>query len=114
MILEELLSALNRIRKESGASVLSELPAGERNNGNNCVVAVALKDIDPGIKVYKEGIFSTDKNFSQLVADQLEYGFELIVWKLPTDYRYGVPTPIYMRNFIADFDEGKFPELEAS
>lgn len=108
----EILQAVNDIRAVMGAEVLDELPAGERNNGHNCVLANALKDIDQSVLVYKEGIFSTNKQFSQVVANQLNYQHDLIIWKSSVDYRYGVPTPLHIRAFIANFDDGHYPELE--
>lgn len=108
----EILQAVNGIRNVMGAKSIDRLPTGQRNNGHNCVLANALKDLDPSIIVYKEGIFSTNKQFSQLVASQLNYQYDLIIWKNPFDYRYGVPTPHYMRVFITNFDEGHYPELE--
>ena len=95
-----------------GAEHLNSLPLGEKHSSSNCVVANALKDLDPSIKVHKEGIFTANRDICKVIADQLEYYHELIEWKLPANYHYGVSTPSYIRIFIADFDDGKYPELE--
>lgn len=106
------LDVLNDIRIKLNGLVLTQLPSGVRNDGKNCVIANALKDLDPGVRVYKEGIFSNNRKFAEIVAQQLHYSHELITWDQSIDYLFGVPTPVEMRNFIEEFDNGSFPELE--
>jgi len=109
-----ILDTINGIRLSLGAEALHKLPAGNRRSSTGCVVAKALSDIEPSINVYKEGIFSTNRQFSEALASRLNYKYDLITWKHPTDYRFGVPTPLQMRSFIENFDEGLYPELELS
>jgi hypothetical protein len=106
------LDTINGIRLYFGAEALSKLPSGSRRSSTECVVAKALIDIEPSINVFKEGIFSTNRKFSEALASKLNYKYDIITWKHPAEYRFGVPTPEAMRNFIENFDEGLYPELE--
>jgi len=105
------LELVNMIRDLSGHEALSELPKGSVRDSSNCSVANALKDIEPEVLVYKEGIFSCNADFIRLVAKAFGYRHDLIIWKQPGVYRYGVPAPMPMGYFIQDFDKGCYPEL---
>ena len=105
------LELVNMIRDLSEHQALNELPKGSIRDANNCSVANALKDIDPEVFVYKEGIFSKNISFIRLVAKAFGHKHGLIRWEMPGVIRYGVPVPMPMGYFIDDFDKGCYPEL---
>lgn len=108
------LERVNRLRNSAGYQPLSELPSGDQRTPGSCVVARALQDIDPTVMVFKEGIFTDNKEFAKIIAESFEYNYELVIWKHIASYQYGVPVPVPMGSFIDNFDEGLYPELVLS
>lgn len=82
--LDEVLRAVNAIRRERGLDAIYELPKGICGSGDKCVIARAF-----GADVVLPGgaVFSTRP--------------------------HAVALPSVIGDFICDFDEGAYPELIA-
>ena len=54
-LIQGALDFVNEIRNEHGAEPLSQMPCGERLNGNACPIAVGLRDLWPTARIHVGG-----------------------------------------------------------
>ncbi len=109
------LELVNRVRTAVGGEAIIQLAAGIQGDPEDCTVARSLKDLDPSVLVFRECIFCDIYAFARIVADKFGYHYDTIEDDDGNGIRqYIVPIPQKMKSFIADFDEGLYPELVAA
>lgn len=95
--LETVLHLVNRIRSATRMKPLKALPKGVCNDAEQCVLANALNAGIDGYHIYFYNISDAD-----VVARMIRKGRN----------ENQVVMPITLQNFVDQFDDHQFPELE--
>jgi hypothetical protein len=102
------LRLVNAARRELELPPLEQLPRGLRGNAACCPIALAL-DRRAQILLKAAAVPGHDQKTASALARASQTHAQL-------DERYGawfVPLPKALRRFVADFDGGSFPDLDA-
>jgi hypothetical protein len=101
------LHLVNAARRELGLPPLEQLPRGLRASAAHCPIALAL-DQKAEVLPKAAAVPGHDRETASALARAWRTQAQL-------DEHYGVwfvPLPEALRRFVADFDDGNFPELE--
>jgi hypothetical protein len=115
----EVKARVNAAREACSLPALEELPAGERGNPCFCPIGRALrKDMGEAfflaVATKHVRLASTDGNVKE-IARRIRDAWGIGEDKSPSpvgEEFLTVPLPAEMREFVAEFDAGKLPELE--
>ena len=98
----EALKLVNELRVAAGYAVLDDLPKGLRHIDNACPIDLALRDIGPDIFVGGCDVRFWNEELTALAVK---------VWKVPPHSMPGfVRLPNALREWVAEFDAGRYPE----
>jgi hypothetical protein len=99
---------VNAARRELGLPPLDQLPRGLRGNAACCPIALAL-DRKAEVLLKAAAVPGHDQETASALARAWQTQAQLDV-----HYRvWFVPLPEALRRFVADFDGGNFPDLDA-
>ena len=118
-IKRNMLRSCNRVRQFFGAAPLKQLPGGRVKNVYMCSGRESLRDaVKVDLRIYTDHAY-VDQQFAAMMAEA--FGTKVVPCNCGHRGRdiarcYGdahVELPPEWQQFIAEFDEGKFPELIA-